>query len=541
MGLGLGQQPVDDALAIGDERYTYDKIGNIKQLSRTVRHSDPMNTAVVSKAEGWNYYYNGFNKLTQVTGHPGTQGRAYTYDKNGNLLTDSYREIAATEYGRTAYPYYLEADNKEIYYLYSVDDHRTYKKVVSPTETTTEFYLLDATGKTVALRRKVGSAAATWEYYVNGSVREARIKNVTHNGMIAAQEIEFYLYDHLGNTRVVYEPTYAGGALELAINYAADYFPYGKVLREYVNTSTGDPEKFLTTQHERDKETGLDYRGARFYDSDIARFLSLDPLAKEFPAWSAYNYVMGNPISLIDPDGKVARPPDWYENEYGQRKYFEGETRDAFWVGHGMFSGGTLTNLGDVKWSKVNDMGPTNDAYFASGDFNFNKETELFNTSKRLSDIGGGIFDALKTAVRPTEDMWLGKNGKYYNSSWGGNGHTGGRSVASKAANHFKWGARGTVAASAIIGGIEVYDGYQTDGKQFGYHAQSAAAQTLGSIGGGAAGSVLGAKIGAGIGLWFGGVGAVPGAIIGGFVGGLLGGEVGGSIGKGAVDMYHDK
>jgi len=92
--------------------------------------------------------------------------------------------------------------------------------------------------------------------------------------------------------------------LELAIHYTADYFPYGKVLREYVNTSTGDPEKFLTTQHERDKETGLDYRGARFYDSDIARVLSLDPLAKEFPAWSAYNYVMGNPISLIDPTGR---------------------------------------------------------------------------------------------------------------------------------------------------------------------------------------------------------------------------------------------
>ena len=122
--------------------------------------------------------------------------------------------------------------------------------------------------------------------------------------MIAAQEIEFYLYDHLGNTRVVYEPTYAGGLLELAINYAADYFPYGKVLREYVNTSTGDPEKFLTTQHERDKETGLDYRGARFYDSDVARFLSLDPAAKEYPSLSPYNYVGGMPTIAIDPDGR---------------------------------------------------------------------------------------------------------------------------------------------------------------------------------------------------------------------------------------------
>ncbi|MBL0051175.1 MAG: hypothetical protein IPP29_06450 [Bacteroidetes bacterium] len=39
-------------------------------------------------------------------------------------------------------------------------------------------------------------------------------------------------------------------------------------------------EKYLTTHHQRDEETGLDYRGARFYDCDVARFLSLDPLAE---------------------------------------------------------------------------------------------------------------------------------------------------------------------------------------------------------------------------------------------------------------------
>ena len=123
----------------------------------------------------------------------------------------------------------------------------------------------------------------------------------------------------------MYEPTYAGGVLELAINYTADYFPYGKVLREYLNTSTGDPEKFLTTQHERDQETGLDYRGARYYDADIARFLSLDPLAVKFPTWSAYDYVMGNPISLIDPTGKA--PEDWVKKENGQI-YWDNKAND---------------------------------------------------------------------------------------------------------------------------------------------------------------------------------------------------------------------
>jgi len=53
-------------------------------------------------------------------------------------------------------------------------------------------------------------------------------------------------------------------------------------------------------------ESGFDYRGARFYDSDVARFNSLDPLAVEFPEWSDYNYVLGNPLAYVDKDGKSA-------------------------------------------------------------------------------------------------------------------------------------------------------------------------------------------------------------------------------------------
>ncbi len=88
------------------------------------------------------------------------------------------------------------------------------------------------------------------------------------------------------------------------LEYAADYFPYGKVLREW-NPQT---EKYLTTHHERDIETGLDYRGARYYDSDVARFLSLDPMAANYVSWSSYNYVLGNPLHYIDPTGKSANP-----------------------------------------------------------------------------------------------------------------------------------------------------------------------------------------------------------------------------------------
>ncbi len=54
----------------------------------------------------------------------------------------------------------------------------------------------------------------------------------------------------------------------------------------------------------------MDYRGARYYDGDVARFLSLDPLAAKYPALSAYNYVGGNPIIFVDSDGKYFKLPD---------------------------------------------------------------------------------------------------------------------------------------------------------------------------------------------------------------------------------------
>ena len=432
-------QEISDSYAIGDETVFYDKIGNIESLERRLRNTvGPAYTEI----QHFNYVYgNGNNRLEQVTGLSGTSDRIYTYDANGNLLTDDYRSIDGTEYGRAAYAFNILKGADEIDYLYSVNDQRIYKSVKEPLGTVEDYYLIDAFGKTVALHTDDGTNV-NWEYYISGAEREARlIPNANEAVTFEKGEASFFLYDHLGNTRVTYRPIgfvnnataqysysfdnnsvdgwtgssatvanvngvlqvttnqvpsapaaviqfgqnltvgqsytvnldvdlgtapglgittflpVAGGvqllsqgansftftvptggnvfglavfvdgenpnALEYIytldnvtvsetnvyavndIEFVADYFPYGKVVRSYQN---GQEERYLTTQHERDQETGLDYRGARYYDSDIARFLSLDPLAKDYPNMSDYNYVMGNPIVFVDPDGKSGRP-----------------------------------------------------------------------------------------------------------------------------------------------------------------------------------------------------------------------------------------
>ncbi len=50
-----------------------------------------------------------------------------------------------------------------------------------------------------------------------------------------------------------------------------------------------------------------DYFGARYYDSRIGRWDSIDPLFEKHIQWTPYNYVLENPLSLIDPDGFIPR------------------------------------------------------------------------------------------------------------------------------------------------------------------------------------------------------------------------------------------
>lgn len=55
-------------------------------------------------------------------------------------------------------------------------------------------------------------------------------------------------------------------------------------------------------------ECDTTYSEATLKPEVISRWLSPDPLEKEYPSWSPYNFTLSNPIYFIDPDGRGVFP-----------------------------------------------------------------------------------------------------------------------------------------------------------------------------------------------------------------------------------------
>ncbi len=62
--------------------------------------------------------------------------------------------------------------------------------------------------------------------------------------------------------------------------------------------------RYKFTAKELDNETSYTYFGARYYDSELSGWLSVDPMSDKYPMLSPYAYCANNPIILIDPDGR---------------------------------------------------------------------------------------------------------------------------------------------------------------------------------------------------------------------------------------------
>jgi RHS repeat-associated protein len=93
------------------------------------------------------------------------------------------------------------------------------------------------------------------------------------------------------------------GAVEVGVSSALDSYPYGVPFAASVAES-----KRQFTGHERDTSTGMDYMLARYSESSLSRFLSVDPgydVHRSDPqSWNLYVYAGNNPLRFVDDTGE---------------------------------------------------------------------------------------------------------------------------------------------------------------------------------------------------------------------------------------------
>ena len=110
----------------------------------------------------------------------------------------------------------------------------------------------------------------------------------------------FYHPDHLGSSSRISDRD--GNAIQHLM-----YMPFGEDWINQRNSSWNSTYTF--SAKEKDVETGYNYFGARYYNSGLSIWLSVDPMSDGRPWLSPYNYCQNSPIGKIDKDGRF--DTDW--------------------------------------------------------------------------------------------------------------------------------------------------------------------------------------------------------------------------------------
>ena len=94
----------------------------------------------------------------------------------------------------------------------------------------------------------------------------------------------------------------------------SDYYPFGTRTGTYAEAAAADGRWRFSGKEWQAEPAGLpllDF-GARMYDPATAVWLSQDPMAEKYPSLSPYSYCAGDPVNLIDEEGRRIIIPGRY-------------------------------------------------------------------------------------------------------------------------------------------------------------------------------------------------------------------------------------
>jgi|GEM_PF-3364898 len=194
----------------------------------------------------------------------------------------------------------------------------------------TTHYVYDLRGNLIAETDATGSIQ---RYYIHGA---GLLAMVTPSGQSYT-----YHFDHNGNTVALTNQSQA-----VVNSYA--YLPFGNITAQ--SETLSQPFKFVGEYGVMAEPNGLYYMRARYYDPEVGRFISEDPIGFEGGTVNLYEYVGNNPVNRKDPFGL------WYVDVNVSLGYGGGGTAGVLVNNNGVYpyaGGGIVSPPGGVSvtWS----------------------------------------------------------------------------------------------------------------------------------------------------------------------------------------------
>jgi RHS repeat-associated protein len=306
------------AVGVRSYSYTYDGLNQLKSATYTGLGTENYSISNV------NYDLNGNITMLQRNGKKGNSFGEIdylTYTYAGNRLssvhdnvTSSY-EVDFFKRGSGAYTYHpngaLNSDENEQITNIVYNTYLNLPEEITLTGGRWIRYTYDGDGKLIKTQYNTGEV---WEYvegfvFKNGQPYQVGIPEGRAILEGSTWKLEYDIKDHLGNTRVSFREGVGGAELRAK----TDFDPWGVRLNG-TGAVNSYQNRFELQGKEKEMTFGLnriDF-GARVYNPTIGRWDKSDPASEMYYSYSSFNYVLNNPLSLVDPNGM------WVEKNGGQ-------------------------------------------------------------------------------------------------------------------------------------------------------------------------------------------------------------------------------
>ncbi|WP_340067369.1 RHS repeat-associated core domain-containing protein, partial [Ascidiimonas aurantiaca] len=225
------------------------------------------------------------------------QAVEFTYDANGNLLTDTNKGITGTQWNHLNMPTNITVNNPQhngtISYVYSAAGIKVQKTVNDNGNITVTDY------------------AGPYQY-VNGTLEF--IRNIEDGYVYPKNDGSYgYMYyytDQLDNIRLMYSDADGNGTIDPATEIVKEehFYPFGMKLEGFngfVEAVGSDFHKYDYQNQERQGELGLDWLQFKYrmHDPATGRFVSVDPLADSYVHNATYAFAENKVIMFNELEG----------------------------------------------------------------------------------------------------------------------------------------------------------------------------------------------------------------------------------------------